>query len=54
MLEDLCQQAFVRPIEIGGVIHYRVRLAPKRGRALPANLWQALTDKVEGEEEERP
>jgi len=54
VLDDLCQAAFVRPIEIRGVTHYRVRLAPKRGRALPANLWQALNDKVEGEEEERP
>jgi hypothetical protein len=54
VLAELCQAAFVRSIEIRGVTHYRVRLAPKRGRALPANLWQALSDKVEGEEEERP
>jgi hypothetical protein len=54
VLDELCQQAFVREIEVRGVTHYRVRLAPKRGRELPANLWQALSDKVEGEEEERP
>jgi hypothetical protein len=53
-LDELCQAAFVREVEIRGATHYRVRLAPKRGRALPANLWQALSDKVEGEEEERP
>ena len=54
VLADLCEKGFVREIEIRGVTQYRVRLAPKRGRALPANLWQALSDKVEGEEEERP
>ena len=54
VLADLLDKGFVREIEIHGVTHYRVRLAPKRGRALPANLWQALSDRVEGEEEERP
>ena len=33
-----------------GVKWYRVRLAPKRGHELPANLWQALNDKVQDEE----
>lgn len=54
VLADLCEKAFVRTIEMRGITHYRVRLAPKRGRALPSNLWQALGDKVEGKEEERP
>ena len=54
VLADLCEKGFVRPIERRGATHYRVRLAPKRGRALPANLWQALSDKVSGEEEEQP
>jgi hypothetical protein len=54
VLAELIEAAFVREIVIRGATHYRVRLAPKRGRALPANLWQALSDKVEGEEEERP
>jgi len=47
-------KGLIREIEMRGVIHYRVRLAPKRGRALPANLWRALSGRVEGEEEERP
>ena len=54
VLAELCEKAFLRPIEMRGATHYRVRLAPKRGRALPANLWQALSDKVAGEEEVRP
>lgn len=54
VLADLLDKGFIREFEIHGVTQYRVRLAPKRGRALPANLWQALSDKVEGEEEGRP
>ncbi len=50
LLADLLDQGFVREIETRGVKQYRVRLAPKRGRALPTNLWQALDDKVQGEE----
>ncbi|MBN1140097.1 MAG: hypothetical protein JXM73_26240 [Anaerolineae bacterium] len=53
-LADLLDKGLIRELEMRGATQYRVRLAPKRGRALPANLWQALSDKVEGEEEERP
>lgn len=54
VLADLLEKGWILEFEMRGVTYYRVRLAPKRGRALPANLWQALSDKVEGEEEERP
>ena len=50
LLADLLGQGFVREIEMRGVKQYRVRVAPKRGRELPANLWQALDDKVQDEE----
>jgi hypothetical protein len=39
---------------MGGEITYRVRLAPTRKRQIPLDLWQALSDKVEEEEEARP
>jgi Fic family protein len=52
VMADLLERGFIREIEIRGVTEYRVRLAPKRGRALPSNLWQALSDKVEGEEQQ--
>ena len=51
VLADLLDQGLIRELEMRGVTQYRVRLAPKRGRALPSNLWQALNDKVEGKEE---
>ena len=46
LLADLVDKGYVREIEMRGVKQYRVRMAPKRGRELPANLWQALDDKV--------
>jgi predicted ArsR family transcriptional regulator len=52
-LAELDEAAFVLAIEVRGVTHYRVRLAPKRGRSLPADLWQALSDQVEDDHEER-
>lgn len=54
ILADLRNEGYIREIEIRGVTTYRVRLAPKRGGALPANLWEALDDKVERGEEDRP
>ncbi len=51
ILAALRDKGFVREIEIRGLTQYRVRLAPKRGRALPSNLWQALAEKIENEEE---
>jgi len=54
VLAGLVDGGLIREIEMRGVRHYAVRLAPKKGRALPGNLWQALGDKVEGGEEERP
>ena len=54
VLADLVDKGMIREVEVRGVRQYAVRLAPKKGRALPGNLWQALSDKVEGEEEERP
>ncbi len=54
LMDDLCGKGYVREIEMHGVMQYRVRLAPKRGRALPSNLWAALDDKVEhGEGEQK-
>jgi hypothetical protein len=47
LLVELQDKGFVHEIEIHGVTHYAVRLAPRRGRALPADLWQALDEKVE-------
>lgn len=47
ILTNLIQRGFVREIEMRDVTTYRVRLAPRRGRHMPLNLWQALEDKVE-------
>jgi predicted transcriptional regulator len=47
LLTVLVEQGVVREFEQRGILRYQVRLAPKRGRTMPANLWQALDDKVE-------
>jgi len=54
VLAELLDKGLIRELGIRGVTQYRVRLAPKRGRALPSNLWQALGERVEhGEEDQR-
>ncbi len=54
VLDDLCGKGYVGQAEMRGVTQYRVRLAPKRGHALPSNLSQALDGKAEhGEEEQK-
>ncbi len=53
LLDDLCRKGYIREIELRGVMQYRVRLAPKRGRALPSSLWAALDDKVKQTAEEQ-
>jgi len=42
LLDTLIEQDVVRVIDVAGTPQYRVRLAPRRGRQLPQELWQAL------------
>jgi len=51
-LASLVEKGFVREIQVGGLTRYRVRLAPKRGREVPLNIWQALDDKTEKTDKE--
>jgi hypothetical protein len=53
-IEDLLDRGFIREVSMGEATYYRVRLAPTRKRQIPLDLWQALSEKVEGEEEGRP
>ncbi len=46
-LADLVSRGFLREVEVRGRLLYQMRLGRKRGRELPANLWQALDDKTE-------
>ena len=50
ILADLIDKGFAREIDIRGKMSYRIRLAPKKGRDIPANLWSALDGKAEKEE----
>ncbi|MGB8645551.1 MAG: hypothetical protein WCF84_09955 [Anaerolineae bacterium] len=44
-LSSLIGKGFIREIDLRGVTYYRVRLAPKKARKIPANLWKAIEDK---------
>lgn len=46
-LAALIEKGFVRELKIHGETCYRVRLAPKRGRDVPLDVWRALDDKIE-------
>lgn len=46
LLSTLMTKGFIREYERTGEVHYQVRLAPRRQRELPANIWQALTDRL--------
>jgi hypothetical protein len=50
-LDDLLDRGFIREVVIGETKRYQARLAPTRKREIPLDLWQALQDKVEGEED---
>ena len=50
LLAELVGKFFVREIKNGDESRYRVRLAPKRGREVPLNIWQALSEKTVNEE----
>lgn len=49
-LGKLLERGFIRKVTIGETTTYQVRLAPRRKRQLPLDLWQALEDKVEKKE----
>lgn len=46
-LATLVEKGFVNELEIRGETRYRVRLAVKRGREVPLDIWQCLGEKVE-------
>ncbi len=50
-LAALVEKGFVRELTVRGEMCYRVRLARKRGRDLPLDVWRALDDRIEGSEE---
>jgi IclR-like helix-turn-helix domain-containing protein len=47
LVAELVGQGFVREMNLKGQHRYHVRLAPKKKRDLPADLWRALGQKLE-------
>jgi hypothetical protein len=50
-LDELVKKGYVRQVEVKNEIWYKARFAQKRGRELPQDLWSALDDAVEADEE---
>ena len=46
LISTLLAKGFIREYERAAEVYYQVRLAPRRQRDLPANIWQALTDRL--------
>lgn len=46
-LAALIEKGFVREMKVRGETCYRVRLAAKRRREVPLDVWQALDDRIE-------
>jgi len=47
MVAGLVESGLVRELHLKGEQRYRVRLAPRKQRGLPADLWRALDQKLE-------
>jgi hypothetical protein len=47
MVAGLVASGMVRELPLNGEPRYRVRLAPKQRRELPADLWRALDQKLD-------
>ncbi|MBN1487051.1 MAG: hypothetical protein JW981_05370 [Anaerolineae bacterium] len=42
MLESLLEKGLVSKNERQGKVYYRIRLAPKRRREIPLNIWESM------------
>jgi hypothetical protein len=47
LLADMIEQGYVTEFEMRGETYYRVRLAARRGRDIPLDIWDCLDDKCE-------
>ncbi len=50
ILDGLIEKGYALQFELHGETRYRIRLAPRRQRDVPLDIWQCLDDKCEGEE----
>ena len=48
VLAEMVDMGYVLELDIRGEVRYRVRLARRRRREVPLDIWQALGDKVTG------
>jgi DNA-binding MarR family transcriptional regulator len=46
LLDTLVEKGYLKSFEVEGEPHYKTFLARKRGREVPLNIWEALSDKT--------
>lgn len=49
MLDDMIEKGYVIRFEMRGTTFFRIRLAQKRGREIPLDIWACLDEKCEGQ-----
>jgi predicted ArsR family transcriptional regulator len=47
LLDTLVEKGFLKALEVKGELRYKTFFAPRRGREVPLNVWDALSDKME-------
>ena len=47
LLDTLVEKGFLKTFEVKGELRYKTFFARRRGREMPLNVWEALSDKVE-------
>jgi DNA-binding MarR family transcriptional regulator len=46
LLDTLVEKGYLKAIEVEGELRYKTFFAPRRGREMPLNVWDSLSDKV--------
>jgi predicted transcriptional regulator len=47
VLDTLAEKGFLKAFEVKGELRYKTFFARRRGREVPLNIWDVLSDKVE-------
>ncbi len=47
LLDTLVEKGYLKAFEVKGELRYKTFFAPRRGREMPLNVWDALSDKIE-------
>jgi DNA-binding MarR family transcriptional regulator len=46
LLDTLVEKGYLKALEVKGELRYKTLFAPRRGRKIPLNVWNSLSDKM--------